>query len=207
MGSLFVNIAGTIFGILITVGFIDIVADHNNKKNWSQVNVRIKDWLLDILMRYYNYLFLNCGEMEAFIKIFNDKNLNKTEKSKLLSESITGINVKRDYMQKIILDSHLIDFYLSGYKAVLKSLDDFWKLYHLRLSHKESPIIMDLQIKLSRTIRDFEMLTNIKNSVEIAGGEFDFKMIDSSLENYSEDLAGVTVKVNELSNLLVNDRK
>ncbi len=89
-GSLFVNIAGTIFGILITVGFIDIVADHNNKKNWSQVNVRLKDWLLDILMRYYNYSFLNCGEMGAFIKIFNDKNLNKTEKSKLLSEGISN---------------------------------------------------------------------------------------------------------------------
>jgi hypothetical protein len=63
-----------------------------------------------------------------------------------------------DYINSIKKDDHLIEFFSNGYSGNLKRLNEFFRLYHLRLSHQESPLIIDLQSNLSTLVDDLNLM-------------------------------------------------
>jgi hypothetical protein len=205
--GLFISIAGTILGILVTIGFIDIIAYRYNKRQWSPVENKIKDSLIDILLIVYNFIYLNYAALEKWIEVYNDHKISRKNKLKNLGEYITQQSINKNYLNEIAKDSHLLEFYFTGYKGVQNSLRDFWQLYHLRLTYQESPLFMDIQSGLSKVIHDIQLVINLKGAIEISGLSLNINNLNSSLDQYSKDLDVVSTSVVDLSKLLINKKE
>lgn len=146
--DLFINLAATVLGILLTLFVIDNVKRYYENKEWSEFEEIITDQIIDILFTLCNYLRLNSSLMEQWMQIFK-KDIDKKERvNQLLSFSETS-KMDSVYIGKIILDDHLINFFSNGYGDVFQRLDDLYKLYQNRLPANISTQIINLKLNLS----------------------------------------------------------
>lgn len=152
------NLAIAIIGIIITLSFVDVIINRYENKKWLKLKTKILDQLVEIILSLYNFIFVNYANMNAWIEVQNDIKKTKIEKIKELERSLCNIDTSIDYINNIKNSDHLIEFFSNGYSGNLKRLNDFFRLYHLRLSHQESPLIIDLQSNLSRLIDDLELM-------------------------------------------------
>jgi hypothetical protein len=117
--DLFINLAATVLGILLAILVIDNVKRHYENKEWSEFEEIIKNQIIDILFTLCNYLRLNPSLMEEWMQIFKTDIDKKEKVNQLLNFSQTS-EVDSDYIEKIILDNHLINFFRMDMEAPSK---------------------------------------------------------------------------------------
>lgn len=196
--GLLMNLAVSIIGIIITLSFVDVIINRYENKKWLILNTKILDQLIEILAALYNNIFLNYEQMNTWIKIHNDIQESNIEKIKCLEKSLRNVEPSIIYIDKIKNEEHLIEFYSKCYSGILKRLNDFFRLYHLRLSHQDSPFIIDLQSNLSALIANLELMKMdrfIKKEFKPAN-----ELIPS--KNFSDSLQQTANTINELTRLL-----
>ena len=122
--------------------------------------------------------------MEQWMQIFN-KDVDRKEKvNQLLSFSQTS-EMDSDYIGKIILDDHLINFFSNGYGGVFQRLDDLFKLYQNRLPANISTQIINLKLSLSAlsgNMSTFQMFN-------VAIKEFKASIEPSHINEFSENVS------------------
>lgn len=156
--GLLLNLATAIIGIVITLKFVDVIINKYESKKWLKLNTKILDQLVEILISLYNFIFINYANINTWIEVQNDIQKTSIEKTKELERSLCNIDPSIDYINAIKEDDHLIEFFSNGYSGNLKKLNDFFRVYHLRLSHQESPLIIDLQSNLSTLIDGLNLM-------------------------------------------------
>jgi hypothetical protein len=156
--DLLLNLAIAIIGIVITLSFVDVIINKYESKKWLNLKTRILDQLVEILKSLYNFIFINYANMNTWIEVQNDIQKTNIDKIKELERSLCSMDPSIDYINSIKKDDHLIEFFSNGYSGNLKRLNEFFRLYHLRLSHQESPLIIDLQSNLSTLVDDLNLM-------------------------------------------------
>jgi len=195
--DLFINLAATVLGILITLFVIDNVKRYYENKEWSEFEEVITNQIIDILFTLCNYLQLNPSLMEQWMQIFK-KDIDKKEKvNQLLSFSQTS-KLDSDYIRKIILDDHLINFFSNGYGGVFQRLDDLFKLYQNRLPANISTLIINLNLSLSAlrgNMSTFQMFN-------IAINEFKASIEPGHINEFSENVSKTIITAKILIDLV-----
>ncbi len=118
------------------------------------------------------------------MQIFNT-DIDKKEKVNQLLVFSQHSKMDADYIGKIILDDHLINFFSNGYGGVFQRLDDLFKSYHYRLPANISTQIINLKLSLSELIGNmsrFQMLN-------IAIKDFNGRIEPGYLSEFSENVA------------------
>lgn len=198
--ALLLNLSVAIIGIIITFSFVDVIINRYESKKWLGLKSKILDKLVEILMSLYNLLYLSFKQMEVWIKIQNDPLNLSFEKIKELEINLRDVTPDIDYINTIKGDDHLIEFYSDGFSNNLKRLNDFFSLYHLRLSYQESPLIIDLQKNLSALKADLEIM-KMERFIKK-----EFKPTNEIMpaNNFSNFLQHATQTISKLSKLIMD---
>jgi hypothetical protein len=197
--GLLLNLSAAIIGIIITLSFVDVIINRYENKIWLILKSKILDQLIEILTTLYNIIFINYAQMDIWIKIQNDIQKSSIEKIKKLEISLRNVEPSINYINSIKNEDHLIEFYSKGYSDNLKRLNDFFRLYQLRLSHQDSPLIIDLQSNLSALIADLELMKMNRFIMK----EFNPSNELISSNKFSDSLQQTADTINELTRLIV----
>jgi hypothetical protein len=193
--DLFINLAATVLGILLTLLVIDNVKRYYENKEWSEFEEIIKIQIIDILFTLCNYFRLNPSHMEEWMQIFRT-DIDKKEKVIQLLNFSQASEVDSDYIEKIISDNHLINFFSNGYGGAFQRLDDLYKLYQNRLPANISTQIINLKLSLSAlrgNMSTFQMFN-------VAIKEFKASIQPGHINEFSENV-GKTINT---ANILID---
>jgi len=182
--DLFINLAATVSGILLTLFVIDKVKKYYEKKEWSEFEEIITNQIIDTLFTLCNYFRLNPSFIEQWMEIFR-KDIDKKEKVNQLISLSQSSKIDSDYIGKIILDDHLINFFSNGYEGAFQRLDDLFKLYHNRLPASISTQIINLKLSLSElhgNMSRFQM-------INVAIKEFKASIEPGYINEFSENVS------------------
>ena len=182
--DLFINLAATVSGILLTLFVVDKVKKYYEKKEWSEFEEIITNQIIDTLLTLCNYFRLNPSFIEQWMEIFG-KDIDKKEKVKQLITLSQSSKIDSDYIRKIILDDHLIKFFSNGYGGVFKRLDDIFRLYQNRLPASISTEIINLKLSLSALLSNMSTF----QMFNIAINEFDAKIEPGHVNEFSKNVS------------------
>ena len=182
--DLFINLAATVSGILLTLFVVDKVKKYYEKKEWSEFEEIITNQIIDTLLTLCNYFRLNPSFIEQWMEIFG-KDIDKKEKVIQLIILSQSTKIDSDYIRKIILDDHLIKFFSNGYGGVFKRLDDIFRLYQNRLPASISTEIINLKLSLSALLSNMSTF----QMFNIAINEFDAKIEPGHVNEFSKNVS------------------
>jgi prepilin signal peptidase PulO-like enzyme (type II secretory pathway) len=182
--DLFINLAATVSGILLTLFVVDKVKKYYEKKEWSEFEEIITNQIIDTLFTLCNYFRLNPSFIEQWMEIFG-KDIDKKEKVIQLIILSQSSKIDPDYIRKIILDDHLIKFFSNGYGGVFKRLDDIFRLYQNRLPANISTEIINLKLSLSALLSNMSTF----QMFNIAINEFDAKIEPGHVNEFSKNVS------------------
>jgi len=182
--DLFINLAATVSGILLTLFVVDKVKKYYERKEWSEFEEIITNQIIDTLFTLCNYFRLNPSFIEHWMEIFG-KDIDKKEKVKQLITLSQSSKIDSDYIRKIILDDHLIKFFSNGYGGVFKRLDDIFRLYQNRLPANISTEIINLKLSLSALLSNMSTF----QMFNIAINEFDAKIEPGHVNEFSKNVS------------------
>ena len=182
--DLFINLAATVSGILLTLFVVDKVKKYYEKKEWSEFEEIITNQIIDTLFTLCNYFRLNPSFIEHWMEIFG-KDIDKKERVKQLITLSQSSKIDSDYIRKIILDDHLIKFFSNGYGGVFKRLDDIFRLYQNRLPANISTEIINLKLSLSALLSNMSTF----QMFNIAINEFDAKIEPGHVNEFSKNVS------------------
>jgi len=191
--DLFINLAATVLGILLTLFIIDNVKKYYENKEWSEFEEIITNQIIDILFPLCNYLHLNPSFMEQWMQIFK-KEIDKKEKVNQLINLSQTSKMDSDYIEKIILDDHLINFFSNGYEGVFQRLDELFKLYHNRLPANISTQIINLKLSLSALLGNM----NRFQMFNVAIIEFRASVEPGHINEFSENVSETIIAAKKL---------
>ena len=182
--DLFINLAATVSGILLTLFVVDKVKKYYERKEWSEFEEIITNQIIDTLLTLCNYFRLNPSFIEQWMEIFG-KDIDKKERVKHLITLSQSSKIDSDYIRKIILDDHLIKFFSNGYGGVFKRLDDIFRLYQNRLPANISTEIINLKLSLSALLSNMSTF----QMFNIAINEFDAKIEPGHVNEFSKNVS------------------
>ena len=182
--DLFINLAATVSGILLTLFVVDKVKKYYEKKEWSEFEEIITNQIIDTLLTLCNYFRLNPSFIEQWMEIFG-KDIDKKEKVIQLIILSQSTKIDSDYIRKIILDDHLNKFFSNGYGGVFKRLDDIFRLYQNRLPANISTEIINLKLSLSALLSNMSTF----QMFNIAINEFDAKIEPGHVNEFSKNVS------------------
>lgn len=151
--DLFINLATTVLGIIITLYGIDRIIKHYERKSWLDFEKIISTQIIDILFTLCNFMNLNSSLWEQWLQVFN-KNITKKDKVVQYINFFHATEIDSDYIKQIVKDDHLLDFFSGGYKDTFQKLDDLFRLYSNKLTADQSTHIINLTINVSSLIND-----------------------------------------------------
>ena len=155
--DLLINLSATFLGILVTLFFIDRIIKYYERKEWEEFEGIISNQLIDILFTLCNILNISSDLWQEWIRIFN----TKKEKIKQYIKIFQTIKINKDYINTIIMDDHLIDFFSSGYNGTYKRLDDFFRLYNNKLSAEQNIQVINLKTNISNLINNMNFFQSL----------------------------------------------
>jgi hypothetical protein len=190
--DLLTNLIAEITGILITLIIVERIIKKREKSKWSELYKRLDEELNSILISIYHVLSFHVKRLEESAKIYSSNNGNK-QKVDMYNELFNGYNIDNDYLDEVIKDDHLFEFFINSYQNIFIRLNNFYNEFNSRLNHMQVPFLIDLKSSISRVIfninyfHDFSkiiktMPVNLTSSYSSYIKEDVNKIIDITLE-------------------------
>jgi hypothetical protein len=191
--DLFINLAASLFEILITLFIIDRIIKYYEKKEWDAFEKIISNQIIDIIFTLCNYSNISSKVWEQYLQIFKEELDTKNKIAKYI-EFFRSSEIEIDYLKQIVVNEHLIEFFTNGYKGIHQSLDDIFRLYSFKLSAEQSIQIINLKTKVT-------ILLSIMNrfyTTNFAIKELNIPLEDHLLNDFKENVKETIFVASEL---------
>lgn len=136
-----------IIGIVLTLYIVERTLKNYEKEKRKNLDIHIKKEILNTLRLIYNYLFIHSKQMQEFL-IINNKDLDLSEKVKYFADALLALSADEKYLEHILQDNHLYEFYTKAYDGFSKKLDDIFQSYNYYLDPDLITSILNLKASL-----------------------------------------------------------
>ncbi len=178
--DLFINLSATVFGIILTLYLVERSIKINEKKEWKEFEDIITNQIIDILFTVCNYMNIHSSLWIKWWEILK-YDIDKKNKISQYINLFSSTEIDSSYIEAIINEDHLINFFSDGYTNAFNQIDELFRLYSDKLSAKQSTLILNLKhnlFSLSNNMSTFSMfniaIKELKAKIEI-GHMNDFK--------------------------------
>jgi len=193
--DLFINLAATVLGIIITLLLVDRSIKKDKAKEWQEFKGIISKQILDIIFSLCNYSNISTILWQQYLEIFKEDVDTKNKIVKYI-DFYNESKIDLDYITQIIKDEHLIGFFLSGYTGILHRLDDVYKSYSNNLTADQSTQIIQLKSNLTTLISNM----NRFHTTNFAIKEFNVPLETSYLNDFKVSVSETITTMNKLIN-------
>ena len=181
--DLFIGLAATILGILITVSLVNSIIKHNEDKEWEEFKGIISNQIIDIIFTLCNCSNISSTLWKQYMEIFKEDVDTKSKIIKYIN-FFNSSEINLDYIREIVNDDHLIEFFSNGYNGILRRLEDVYRSYSNRLSADQSIQIINLKMKVSTLINNMNMFHMFNFEIK----EFNVQLETDHLNDFKENV-------------------
>jgi hypothetical protein len=191
--DLFISLAATVLGIIITLYLVDRSIRKAEEKEWAEFEEIISIQIIEILFSLCNVLNISSNLWKHFLEIFS-KDIAQKEKVIEYINFYESQEINLDYIKEIVTDDHLIDFFSNGYKDVHQRVDNLYRLYNIKLTAEQSAQIVNLRIKILKLINNM----NTFRMLNIAVKEFNANLEEGFMNDFRENISNTIFIVKNL---------